>query len=138
MSRLVVECSIFSLSISPESYSGIICLSVTCQVLGDISPSKKNTRKYDFSCTSANFSVPLQPNPTLEGNMSCEKRFAMVLSLGRFLTYLNSVYCALRLTNRKLRNFSNKTVKIKVTVNAYGYDYIHTTSHLGVVCFHPA
>ena len=47
--------------------------------------------------------------------------------LGRFRTYLNSVYCALRLTNRKLRNFSNKTVKIKVTVNAYGYDYIHTT-----------
>ena len=57
--------------------------------------------------------------------MSCEKRFAKVLSWGRFLTYLNSVYCALRLTNRKLRNFSNKTVKIKVTVNAYGYDYIH-------------
>ena len=57
-------------------------------------------------CISANFIVPLQPNPTLEGNMSCEKRFAKGLSLGRFLTYLNSVYCALRLINRKLRNFS--------------------------------
>ena len=31
-------------------------------------------------CTSANFVVPLQPNPMLEGNMSCEKRFAIGLS----------------------------------------------------------
>ena len=31
-------------------------------------------------CKSANFVVPLQPNPTLEGNMSCEKRFAKALS----------------------------------------------------------
>ena len=38
-------------------------------------------------CTSANFVVPLQPNPTLEGNMSCEQCFAKVLSKGRFLTY---------------------------------------------------
>ena len=45
---------------------------------------QKNTRKYDFSCTSANFVVPLHPNPTLEGNMSCEKRFAKALSMGRF------------------------------------------------------
>ena len=28
----------------------------------------------------ANFSLPLQPNPTLEGNMSYEKRFAKGLS----------------------------------------------------------
>ena len=37
-------------------------------------------------CTSANFSVPLSPIPTLERNMSCEKRFAKGLSKGR-LTY---------------------------------------------------
>ena len=30
-------------------------------------------------CGCANFVVPLQPNPTLEGNMSCEKRFAKVM-----------------------------------------------------------
>ena len=56
--------------------------------------------------------------------MSCEKRFAKAF-WGRFLTYLNSVYCALRLMSRKLRNFSSQ-IKTKVTVNAYGYDYIHT------------
>ena len=53
------------------------------------------------------------------------KAFRKGSFLGRFRTYLNSVYCALRLINRKLRNFSNQ-IKTKVTVNAYGYDYIHT------------
>ena len=28
----------------------------------------------------ANFSLPLQPIPTLKGDMSCEKRFAKALS----------------------------------------------------------
>ena len=59
------------------------------------------------------------------GKYVLRKAFRNGSFLGRFLTYLNSVYCALRLTNRKLRNFSNR-VKIKVTMNAYGYDYIHT------------
>jgi hypothetical protein len=31
--------------------------------------------------------VILRPKATLEGNMSCEKYFAKVLSKGRFLTY---------------------------------------------------
>ena len=67
--------------------------------------------------------------------MSCEKRFAKVLSWVGFGHVEIAFIDALRLTKRKLSNFSN-TVKIKVTVNAYGYDYIHTTSRLGVVCFH--
>ena len=57
--------------------------------------------------------------------MSCEKRFAMVLSWVGFGHIQIAFIDALRLTNRKLRNFSNQ-IKTKVTVNAYGYDYIHT------------
>jgi hypothetical protein len=67
--------------------------------------------------------------------MSCEKCFAKVLSWVGFGHIEIAFIDALRLISRKLRNFSNR-VKIKVTVNAYGYDYIHATSHLGVVCFH--
>ena len=40
-----------------------------------------------ISCKNEKNVVTLQSNPTLEGNMSCEKCFAKVLSLGRFLTY---------------------------------------------------
>ena len=69
------------------------------------------------------------------GRYVLRKAFRNGSFLDRFLTYLNSVYCALRLTNRKLRNFSNR-VKIKVTVNAYGYDYIHTALSLSVACCH--
>ena len=54
---------------------------------GALTPyTRKIAPKCDFSCISANIVVPLSPIPTLEGNMSCEKRFAMVF-LGRFLTY---------------------------------------------------
>ena len=56
--------------------------------------------------------------------MSCEKRFAKGLSWVGFGHIEIAFIDALRLTIRKLRNFSN-TVKIKVTMNAYGYDYIH-------------
>ena len=58
--------------------------------------------------------------------MSREKCFAMVLFGVGFGHIKIAFIDALRLTKRKLRNFSNR-VKIKVTVNAYGYDYIHTT-----------
>ena len=64
LSRLVVECSIFSLSISPVFLFKYLSQSLF--------PLK--------ICTSANFVVPLQSIPTLEGDMSCEKRFAKGLS----------------------------------------------------------
>ncbi|MBO5673629.1 MAG: hypothetical protein J6S09_04985, partial [Paludibacteraceae bacterium] len=44
------------------------------------SVSKKITPFGDFSCTYQKYSLPLSPIPTLEGNMSCEKRFAKGLS----------------------------------------------------------
>ena len=70
----------------------------------------------------------------VEGNMSGEKRFVKGLSLGRFLTYWIAFIDALHLTNRKLRNFSI-TLQIKVTVNAYGYDYIQYYISLGCSVF---
>ena len=67
--------------------------------------------------------------------MSCEKRFAKGLSWVGFGHIEIAFIDALRLTIRKLRNFSN-TVKIKVTMNAYGYDYIHTAPAIGEVYRH--
>ena len=77
----------------------------------------------------------MQSIPTLEGNMSREKCFVWFFLRVGFGHIEIAFIDALCLTKRKLRNFSN-TVKIKVTMNAYGYDYIHTTSHMDVVCFH--
>ena len=70
----------------------------------------------------------------LEGYMSCEKRFAMVLSWVGF-GHIKIAFIALCVLLFGTSQLSN-TVKIKVTVNAYGYDYIHTTPAIGVVCCH--
>ena len=66
--------------------------------------------------------------------MSCEKRFAKGLSWVGF-GHIKIAFIALCVLLFETSQLSNR-VKIKVTVNAYGYDYIHATSFLGVVCFH--
>ena len=53
--RLVVEYSVLSLSISPESYSGIVCLPATCQVLGVNSPSIPASTSYTFHFSPQKF-----------------------------------------------------------------------------------
>ena len=67
--------------------------------------STQNLHIRKFCCTFATDSYA-------GGSMSCEKRFAMVLSWGRFRTYLNSVYWRFVLTNRNLATFKN-TVRSK-------------------------
>ena len=56
--RLVVECSVLSLLISPESYSGIVCLPVTGLVLGVNSPSIPASISYTFHFSPQKFANP--------------------------------------------------------------------------------
>ena len=64
-------------------------------------------------CISANFVVPLQPIPTLEGICPAKSVSQRVFLRVGFWHIKIAFIDALRLTIRKLRNFSN-TVKIKV------------------------
>ena len=74
--------------------------------------TNKITLKAIFICIYEKNVVILWPNLRWRG-MSCGKCFAIGSSLGRFLTYWIAFIDALRLINRKLRNFSF-TLQIKV------------------------
>ena len=114
----LVEYSVLSLSISPESYSGLVAypLLVKCSALiRRVSPplyptlftfSTQNLQKRKFFCTFA-------PESYAGGKYVLRKAFRKGSSLGRFRTYLNSVYCALRLTH-ETSQLSELKVKIKV------------------------
>ena len=59
------------------------------------------------------------------GSMSCEKRFAKVLSWVGF-GHIEIAFIALCVLLFETSQRSELQFKIRVTVNAYGYDYIHT------------
>ena len=140
--RVSVRSTIYSAALSSPrgrsiTHSVALHFLPPCLVLADFPASKSPplNKKLHGTCAYAIFFVPLHSNPTLEGNMSCEKRFAKGLSKGRFLTYWIAFIALCVWWVENFATFLNLS-QIKVTVNAYGYDHIHAMLVSGIVCCH--